>query len=453
MIREWHKIDNELVCYYIKGNNDDYTNQILLDWYRLLGKKDFEQGREKAKKFIQETARRVLKSIDFPEHEIQNLIDVFNPLESILRSAMALHGKEENLLKVRDHLHHTVRNILLCNYLFRYFKPDRRKENSIKDQVTVAAIFHDIAYPVQKLKQTGKNLSDATFKDMLSSTGKVDFILSKPDDLLEIMIFWGKLSVNLEEYFKDKNGKKIFTSSEKNRQEQEQKNTRTKIEHIYKEVIAPAIAGKGLFDAKHYLSSVVLFLRPIILSDLTKSNNYLERNFDTICDICLAIAYHDREMDFENFSKIEYKTEIPLIAKILRIADELQEWDRVRKKYMYLKDEIINTKSTSLIIDIKMKDNKMEDEILKKCKPEKFIPDKIIGLSPIIDSDRVEMNIEFPKDVDFHELKTKITNKEEDYEKYLKGKFSYKKGESRIQLIFNQKKVQLKMNKNNKSNE
>jgi hypothetical protein len=200
MIRERHKIDNELVYHFVKYNSDTYTNLILLDWYALLGEKDYEVGRKKAIEFIQRTAERVLKSIDFPEQEIKKLIDVFNPLESILRSAMALHGKEKDLLKVRDHLNHTVRNILLCNYLFQFFKPDRQEENKIKEQATVAAIFHDIAYPVQKLKETGNNLSDSTFKNMLNSTGEVNFILSKPDDLLETMTFWANLSVKLKKY-------------------------------------------------------------------------------------------------------------------------------------------------------------------------------------------------------------------------------------------------------------
>ena len=436
MIREWHKIDNELVCYFIDNNSDTYTNQILLDWYRLLGEKDFELGREKAREFIKVTAQKVLKSIDFPDQEIRKLIDVFNPLESILRSAMALHGKEEDLLKVRDHLNHTVRNILLCHYLFRFFKPNRKDENKIKEHVTIAAIFHDIAYPVQKLKQTGKNLSDSTFKDMLSSTGEVDFILSKPDDLLDIMTFWANLSAKLEGLLQNN---KTLTQEEKKQQE----NVIKKIKHLYKEVITPAIAGQGLFNAQHYLSSVVLFLRPIILSDLIKSDNYLERNFDSICDICLAIAYHDREMNFDNFNELEYETEIPLIARILRIADELQEWDRTRKQYMYLKDETINTQSNLLIVNIEMTDNEMKNQELRKCKPEKFIPDKIIGLSPIIDSDTIEMIIKFPSTVNFQEFVSKIQDQK--YKKYLKGNFDYKKEKSTIQLIFNKKKVQLKM--------
>ena len=421
MIRERFDIDNKLILDFIRENKyDNSIEEGIVKWYALLGDKDFEKGRMQAIKVLQSIAKEALLEINFPDKEKENLVTVFNPLESILRTALSLNSNQEkNNIKVRDHLNHSIRNLLFASFLIKYFHTDVNSIQQLKRQICIAAIFHDIGYPIQKLKKIGNNLKDGAFRDLLNSSGKIDFILDKPDDLLEIMDFFGKLANNLEI-----NGPEI----DKDR-------LLKKIKHIYQRIITPAIAGQGLFNSPHNLSSVILFLRPI-LKNWKESQIYLQMKIETICDICLAIAYHDRDMPFENFEI--YNSDIPLITKIIRIADELQEWDRVRCEESFVKDVEIDTSNTNFSITFIMKNSS-----LIPCDPLKFIPDKILGLAPIIDSDIVILTIVFPTETLIEKFEKLKTN--DIIIKYNDGEIKGKPEKKTVVMTFNKLKVKIEL--------
>lgn len=268
--------------------------------------------------------------------------------------------------------------MLLANYLIKFYHNNSLAH--LKRKLNTAIVFHDIGYPIEKLKKIGNNLKDATFSDLLNSSGKVDFILSKPDDLLDMLNHWGNLTHET-----------ILTSNDS-----DNRRVQNKMKHLYNEILVPAIAGQGLFDSNHNLSSVVLFLRPIV-KHWIKSQKYVQMKIENICDICFAIAYHDRKLPISNF--IKYDTEVPILVKILRIADELQEWDRVKNEQSFIKDVEIDFLKNHISITYFMKDSKNLE-----CNPNKFIPDKIVGLTPVVNNDdEIEIKMIFPKEIEIKE--------------------------------------------------
>jgi HD superfamily phosphohydrolase len=421
MIRERFDIDNELILHFLNSNKFNYSIQkSLLDWYALLEEKDFKKNRDKAIEFIKGIAEDVFGEVEFSKTDKDKLISVFEPLETILRTAQSLNTEKK--VNLRDHLSHTIRVLLFANYLFTEYYKIKEDENKLKREIFIAAIFHDLAYPLEKIKAIGYNLSEGTFKELLNSSGKIEFSLNKPKDLLDLLDFWGSLPNRLDKEYGDESKLKNVEIIEKN-------SSKNKIKHIYKEIIIPAIAGQGLFNTKHNLSSVVLFLRPI-LKDWKDSKPYLRKKIDTICDICLAIAYHDRSLSISNFDKEEYKSEIPLAVKILRIADELQEWDRTQKKESFTEDASLGKSPEIFNINFLQKDKEITIEgksDKKECNPCFFIPDKLEGLLPIINHNSLLLEFKLPlprKIIDF-KTKIKVNGNEEDanLERVLKTKF------------------------------
>ncbi len=425
MIRKRHKIDNELILHFLKTNNfNNSIQQSLLDWYALLNNKDYKQNRDKAIEFIKGIAEDVFGEVEFSKQDKNKLINVFEPLETILRTAQSLNTRKK--INIRDHLSHTIRVILFSNYLFTDYYKIKEDESRQKRVVFIAAIFHDLAYPIEKIKEIGNNLSKGAFKKLLNSSGEIEFTLDNPKDLLDLIDFWGSLPSALEEEYRNSKKDSSAYQAEKER-------CKNKIKHIYKEIIMPAIAGKGLFNAKHNLSSVVLFLRPI-LNEWRNSNTYLRKKIETICDICLAIAYHDRSLDISNFNKIEYKTDIPLAVKILRIADELQEWDRTRKEDSFTDDvsfgkspEIFSLNYLQRNKEV-INDGKKEIEVSNFCY---FLIDKIDGLLPIINQNSLQLHFKLPKCQRFSDHRRIMLNKngderEFDFEEILNDKFKVK---------------------------
>lgn len=378
MIRTKHNIDTELVNFFIsKKDYDSCINMALLEWYGSLDDKEHEKTREKAIFFLASLSKEVLNVIDYPTEEREKLVGIFEPLEKLLRIAISLkdfeNGKAET---IRDHLSHTVRNVIFTNYLLSQYRLN--SISSLRNQIFIASIFHDLAYPIEKIKKVAKKLGDATFRQLLNSAGKVEIELNNSDDLLQMLNFFGEIRDNLIE----KKNKYI----DQRKPIEKIELSIAKIEHIYKFIINPAIASQGLFDSSHSISSVVLFLRPII-KYWKDSKAYYDINFDTISDICLSMAYHDRKNDPNEIS-----FEIPEILKIMRITDELQEWDRER--LTYIEDvKLVTDTSSVLSLKIIMKDKNIND----KCRPEKVIPDKIIGILPVIKNECIKVYFTFPR--------------------------------------------------------
>lgn len=97
MIRERYDIDNELILHFLDNNKFNYSIQKnLLDWYALLGEKDFKQNRDKAIEFIKGIAEDVFGEVEFSKADKDKLIGVFEPLETILRTAQSLNTAKKN---------------------------------------------------------------------------------------------------------------------------------------------------------------------------------------------------------------------------------------------------------------------------------------------------------------------------------------------------------------------
>jgi hypothetical protein len=349
--------------------------------------------------FLNNISHEVLNEINYPIRERKELIKSFEPLELLLRTALSLKTYGDKSINVRDHLSHTVRNVLFTNYLLGKFTLD--DNSSTRRKLFIAAIFHDIAYPIEKLKKIAKKLGDATFKELLNSKGHIEIELDNPDDLLEMLHYLGNITIiQLQEKIKKakdnlqlKLPKEDKDNLEVSLQIDEQ--TLQKLQHVYTEIVSKAIAGIGLFDASHSISSVVLFLRPI-LKYWKHSGPYQEINLGPIVDICLAMTYHDRNNLIQNIDRSKFK--VPLILRLMRISDELQEWDRENNSF--IEDvKILYDPVTLISLEIKLKNKGLLTE--DKCLPELFLPDKIEGILPALEKDEViKLMFFFPEKFD-----------------------------------------------------
>ncbi len=383
MIRCRHQIDTKLVTFFISENKfDTEINEALINWYTSLEDKNHQNSRKSAIEFLKILSRKVLTEIDYPLNEREKLVKIFDPLELVLRTALSIKQPGEGQHYVRDHLSHTVRNVLFTNFLLKKYDPENY--SSLRMQLFITAIFHDLAYPIEKIKAVAKKIGGSTFTELLNSKGEIEIELENPHDLLEVLNYFGKLIGDLikeQEHADDDLKEKLQIRVKK-------------IELIYRKIVSEAIAGKGLFDASHSISSVVLFLMPII-KYWQNSRSYHEINLDSIADICLAMAYHDRINLVQEIT--EFK--IPLILKVMRLADELQEWDRESDSFIL--DATIE-KDISAVLSFKliMRD-KTKSEENNECKAEYFLPDKINGILPIVtDDEKIKLYIEFPRKID-----------------------------------------------------
>ena len=311
-------IDNLLIIKFIENNPGiSYESRTLLnDWYSSLLSPDDTKNRDTARLLIINLADQSFGHFLYPSGTQKQLLKIFEPLENIARIAISID--EKNKGKIRDHLNHTLRNILLSNYIFHnFFDHDELKIKLL----TLSAIFHDIGYPIEKFKKLTSEIVYKTFKECLNSDGKINIEISSPEKLLMLLDVFGNLTIVHE-----KNGRYSI---------EEVLVINREIELIYKEVIARAIAGRGLFEAPHFLSSFVLFIRPYILhwkNDVT----FWNENIVPIIDICFGIVFHDRKMDITLLEK--HFGKIPDLALSLRLADELQEWDRDRKELQFVEN-------------------------------------------------------------------------------------------------------------------
>lgn len=392
MIRTKHEIDTKLLNIFITDKVfDDEVNELLIDWYSSLGDTNHQKTREKAIDFLKRAANKVLIEIDYPHKQRSEIVRIFEPLELLLRTALTLKTSNEKAHNVRDHLSHTIRNILFSNYLLKKFSPPNY--SSLRTQLIISVIFHDLAYPIEKIKKVAHKIGNATFRELLNSKGNIEIELDRPDDLLTLLDFFGRLRK-----FKQKEIQ-ILESEGKTDGLGFKKDLISKIDHIYREVISKAIAGVGLFDSSHSISSVVLFLLPIVKNS-SNPQNYQDENLNVILDISLSMTYHDRGNIIQNISGFD----LPLNLRIMRITDELQEWDREQNSF--IKDVIIeNDVTTVLSMKMEMKD-KSKKEL---CAPEFFLPDKINGLLPsITGNETIKLQVQFPREIDLGILEKKI---------------------------------------------
>jgi len=347
------KIDETILTQFLRNNQvSTEISEALIGWHASLRGKAPELVRKKAKEFLNLVAEESLGELHLPQDKQKKLVEVFEPLEKIFRLAVSLR-KNEN---VRDHLNHTIRNYLLSNYILLKYGSE---ESKLSKNLAVASIFHDIAYPIEKFKMGTRNLAEEVFQEFFSSKGRMNFELGEASNLLEVLDIIGS-----------------FDNED--------------MSFIYTEIVAPAIAGKGLFDAPHCLCSVILFLRPIIL-DWKNSETYWKTKTNEIADICKAMAFHDRKM----YPKSLNNTQLSFTVKSLRMADEFQEWGRDEDpSHSFVKSVKLNKTNPNEFIKLIFY---LQDSSTMECRPEVAISDKLIGLIPIVESERIILSFYLPR--------------------------------------------------------
>ena len=344
------------------------NNMYLLEWFAALETGNEGLCRLRAKDFLEKTAKKLAGDLGVSDNRKEHLVKMFEPLDKIFVSAVSLCQKKEH---IREHLSHTIRNYLFSNFIL----PKLSKEHLDKNQklLGIATVFHDIAYPIEKFKKATHGFGDAFFKDYLDSEGKVDFELAETENFLNVLDFVG--SCNHPQF-----------------------------EYLYRWVVAPAIAGIGLFDSNHNISSTAIFIRSVF-DKWGKHNTFWQDKEKDLAEICMAITFHDRKMNPFALGDIKFSC----VSKALRIADELQEWGRDEDEKSYVSEVIIDehpAPDTLLAITISLK-NISED---MKCEPDRFMADKIAGLLPAIGNGvKLVLILKFPIGNDD---KTKIPTKE-----------------------------------------
>jgi hypothetical protein len=345
---KYHDIDNELIKNFLIhiDNSDQKIKSDLIDWHLALNKGDDNDCAIKAKQLIKSFVEECFPIIGVTlSEDKQDLFDIYASLENILRIAVFLREEQ----RIRDHLNHTIRNILFSTYLMDNIW--NIKDARTRKKLILACAFHDIAYPIEKLKKVANQIINTTLGDLINSNGKIDINISDPDKLLELLDFVGN-NFCIE-------NSNILTDS-----------LQSKIDTLYKNTIIPAIADKGIFETEHCRSSTVILLRYLI-DYLDYGKKVIKNHIEDVLDICFAISYHDR------FRVLKEMKNIPDIVKILRVTDELQEWDRDSLDYSYCKDVTLGDFKHNLL-SFKMKDKDNGEN--RECDAFFTIKDKIRGI-------------------------------------------------------------------------
>jgi hypothetical protein len=367
-----NNIDEYLVLKFLQNNaeTDEDVLSHILKWKSAIEYSKDDESRTHAINFLVCLGNLSLDSIGYPRPQRDNLISIFNPLETILKTAISLNEKG----KVRDHLNHTVRVVLFANYI--YGKLKKRTTPTTLNKLHIAAVFHDIAYPIEKMKQVAHNITNATFSQYLNSKAKLEIEISDPSNLLNLLNFIGNL-----------NHSDLKTTQRVNK--------------LYKKIIVPAIASQGLFEAPHCLSSVVLFLRPLIDNYGDIIDQYWKDRINDICDISFAIANHDRKDLLNSGELIDC-----IISKSLRIADELQEWERDRIELSFINSiELIDGDVGNLVhLKFVLRDRNIGSYEENKFSPDRYIADKINGLYPVGSDSSIIIDFHMPRNLSVSRL-------------------------------------------------
>ena len=148
----YHNIDNELIKNFLIhiDNSDEKIKSNLIDWHLSLNNGDDNDCAIKAKELIRSFVEECFPVIGVTLSESkQDLFNIYASLETILRIAVFLREEQ----RIRDHLNHTIRDILFSTYLMDNVW--NIKDNKLRKKLILACAFHDIAYPIEKLNNTG----------------------------------------------------------------------------------------------------------------------------------------------------------------------------------------------------------------------------------------------------------------------------------------------------------
>lgn len=291
-----------------------------------------------------------LSSFQIPDDALVKLLGIFGELENVYRTA--IETKKPGTL--REHLEHTIRDLMFSLIIFdKIATPNERSDPDNIKRLATAAIFHDFGYPLEKIKEAAESLDFlAAFK---STETKLKPELVDPEGILNILDRIGNLDGN-------------------------------SYKRLYQECLCEAIAGRGMYETRHNLSSVVLFLYPIVNSGINE--RYWTDKENDILEVCNAIVYHDRN----TYPREKLST----ISSALRIADELQEWERDEKENTYVESVSLEEDANyGFAVEYHMK-NKLNGD---KCNPAIAVADKLVGLIPACERISIKLIFRFPSPV------------------------------------------------------
>lgn len=294
----------------------------------------------------------------------QRMIEVFGPLEKIIKAATSIDKPGA----IRDHYNHLFRVFLFSVYVYKKILETEPDGKSVQpediDKLAAAAAYHDMGYPIEKFEKT---LMNVDFLRILGHThSEISMKIVNPEIFLDILDAIG--SQDDPDY-----------------------------KRIYRDVLCKALAGRGLYDTPHNLTSAVLFLQPLVEhADLNSDFWIGEDTKDSIVSVCDAIAYHGRNLQPHD--------SLCDIARAVRIADELQEWGRSNPEHSFINYMSIH-ESDDYVVEctLALKD-KTKNEFVE-CSPEFSIADKIVGLATCMKGIKLKIDFNFPKELgsDFHD--------------------------------------------------
>src|SRR6266498_5100671 len=155
------------------------NNKYLFEWFASLETGNESLCRHRAKDFLVNAAEKLAADLGVSDNRRQHLVKMFEPLDRLFVSAVSLGPKGEH---IREHLSHTIRNYLFSHFILSRLSKEQLEKN--QKLLGLAAIFHDIAYPIEKFKKATHGFSDAFFRDYLDSEGKVDVELAETENFL-----------------------------------------------------------------------------------------------------------------------------------------------------------------------------------------------------------------------------------------------------------------------------
>jgi hypothetical protein len=276
--------------------------------------------------------------VEWVSYALDDLSFSVEPAETLLGSYVHLEKlnnlhAEMALQVLREHQQHVFRDLFLSLAL-------RKLLGTTSPPPTVlalAALLHDIAYPVEKFRTNVAGYAKAISEHYLETSIVPEISIHDADRFLRIL---------------DQFGSSDQWSG------------------LYSEVVYPSLAEQGLLDARHNLVGATIVLARFAVERLSLTPQLAGK----VAGVAAAIALHDRSL-FPS-------KQLPLssTAALLRAADELQEWGRgggaIEFEMPSLQSEL-SAEFPCLDMQFTVHKGLAQPSILK------LLPDKVLGLWPI----------------------------------------------------------------------
>ena len=317
---------NKTLGEYFRNNNsisDELNNDEIVEFLDANTPEKYELAQKLIKDLIKPHSKNELYSHIIELYEVEN-------------ATMKLTGK-------RDHTIHALNTFLLGLYI-----NDNYLDNKVNMfQWKFAALFHDIAYPIEISQQIIKNYLD-----------KVNTIKSE----LHIENFNPIFNLVPNNFEKLTNNKNSFEYIQKRVYEW---GLDVNVQKRYADMISSNQICHGIISALTVLYLIDLMYQR---NNPKRNNSYHagweQKNFEIhIVSACSAIYLHNSKV-FTNISKNK-----AVLPYLLKLCDELQNWDRPDKN-MPEGDfpENYNISIQNGMLDFKVKDNSIKDEISRNIK-------------------------------------------------------------------------------------